>query len=141
MVGNGENEDTRSTAFAVFGDGHAELQAAGTTATSVVRRADLTPIVEVAEGKNKALVITATVYRDIPTRENFFPYDWYRVDGSMIETFDDFVEYVTRGEYPEYDLACINESILNGNNIPGLGMAGYNYILNYDDIREIVIPA
>lgn len=144
-VGNGWTDENgvvqrRQNALEVHLDGHVEVQTHGETPNSVVRNVDLTHIVEVAEGKSKALVITATMYRDIPTRENFSPYDWYRADGSMIETFDDFVAYVTRGEYPEYDLQCINNDLLNGNDRTELSMSGFNYIVHYSD-NHTVIPA
>lgn len=41
MVGNGGSDSERKNAFEVYLDGHAEVQAAGTTDKSVVRRADL----------------------------------------------------------------------------------------------------
>ena len=41
MVGNGESDSERKNAFEVYLDGHAEVQTAGTTDKSVVRRAEL----------------------------------------------------------------------------------------------------
>ena len=62
-VGNGNFDPTTdydtANAFTVFNDGHAEVQSSGTTDSSIVRRADLTPVIELAEGKTKTYIVQA----------------------------------------------------------------------------------